>query len=250
MPRADAPHALALPALAPREQLQLDGLPAAPARTALALLGPQRLPAAAPAATLQLPDLMPGQHAASRSGCVTQLLATRLWCTTSAVAYANFLLQYHISLVPPAARMNVLCGPAHTSGLIVPYLIRSKAGECAGGDPTAVEQPAAEAVAERAEAPEGEHGSEVGPSGRGLIEGLTHRILAYLYRERRRGGLHSDALRRFYYYFEKYARLAIWKARTCCSCCHFEERWCVLGCLFSMALTVSDGNRATNITSP
>ena len=101
-----------------------------------------------------------------------------------------------------------------------------------------MEQPAAEAGAERAEAPEGEHGAEVGSSGRGLIEGLTHRILAYLYRERRRGGLHSDELRRFYYYFEKYARLAIWKVRTCYSYCHFGERQCVLGCLFSMALTV------------
>ena len=77
-----------------------------------------------------------------------------------------------------------------------------------------MEQPAAEAVLERAEAAEGEHGHEEGSSGRGLIEGLTHRILAYLYRERRRGGLRSDELRRFYYYFEKYARLAIWKART------------------------------------
>jgi len=42
---------------------------------------------------------------------------------------------------------------------------------------------------------------------------LTHRILAYLFLERSRAGPRSDELRRFYYYFEKYARLAIWKAR-------------------------------------
>ena len=128
VPRADAPHALALPAPAPREQLQLDGPPAAPTRTALALLGPPRLPAAAPAATLQLPDLLPGQHAASCNGFVTQLVSTRLCCITRAVAYAYFLLQYHISLVSPSAYLHVLYGPAYMSSLRVHYLIGTKAG--------------------------------------------------------------------------------------------------------------------------
>lgn len=117
VPRADAPHALALPAPAPREQLQLDGPPAAPARTALALLGPPRLPAAAPAATLQLPDLMPGQHATSSSVFFTPLFPSRLCSITRAVAYAYFLLQSHVSLGPPAPLINVLFGPAHSSGL-------------------------------------------------------------------------------------------------------------------------------------
>ena len=84
-----------------------------------------------------------------------------------------------------------------------------------GADPTAVEQPVAEAAQEAGglPSPAGGRGGEAGPSGGGLIEGLTHRILAYLFLERSRAGPRSDELRRFYYYFEKYARLAIWKAR-------------------------------------
>ncbi|KAK9845772.1 hypothetical protein WJX81_002105 [Elliptochloris bilobata] len=85
-----------------------------------------------------------------------------------------------------------------------------------GGDLSAVGQPAAEPAAEEGGAAAGAggaRGGEGGPSGRGLIEGLTHRILAYLYLERSRGGPRSDELRRFYYYFEKYAGLAVWKVQ-------------------------------------
>jgi hypothetical protein len=47
-----------------------------------------------------------------------------------------------------------------------------------------------------------------------MIQGLTHRVLAYLFLERARAGPRSDELRRFFFYFEKYANLAMWKARA------------------------------------
>lgn len=48
--------------------------------------------------------------------------------------------------------------------------------------------------------------------GRPLLEGITHRILAFLFQQRHREGVpSSDALRRFFYSFEAYATLVIWK---------------------------------------
>jgi hypothetical protein len=52
--------------------------------------------------------------------------------------------------------------------------------------------------------------------GDALIEGITHRILAFLFLERHRDGrAPSDALRRFFYSFDAYATLVIWKVRPC-----------------------------------
>lgn len=70
-----------------------------------------------------------------------------------------------------------------------------------------------------AEVPE-EDADAAGPSGGGvLIEGITHRILAFLFLERYRNGRTlSDGLRRFFYSFDAYATLVIWKVhRPCCS---------------------------------
>jgi hypothetical protein len=44
-----------------------------------------------------------------------------------------------------------------------------------------------------------------------LIEGITHRILAYLFMERLSQTNAPDSLRRFFYYFDVYATLVIWK---------------------------------------
>ena len=61
----------------------------------------------------------------------------------------------------------------------------------------------------------GSQEEEVGAAGsRGgvLIEGITHRILAFLFLERYRDGrAPSDGLRRFFYSFDAYATLVIWK---------------------------------------
>ena len=45
-----------------------------------------------------------------------------------------------------------------------------------------------------------------------LISGITHCILAYLVLERHSHSVSMDALRRFYYYFDAYATLVMWKA--------------------------------------
>ena len=53
-----------------------------------------------------------------------------------------------------------------------------------------------------------------GPAGGrfgGLIEGLSQRIMAYLFREK--SAANGEALRRFYYDFEEYAGMFMWKVR-------------------------------------
>ena len=56
---------------------------------------------------------------------------------------------------------------------------------------------------------------QLGPSRPpALLTGITHCILAFLFLERRRHGASSDALRRFFYYFDAYATLVVWKARS------------------------------------
>ncbi|KAK9828644.1 hypothetical protein WJX72_001277 [[Myrmecia] bisecta] len=46
-----------------------------------------------------------------------------------------------------------------------------------------------------------------------LIEGFKQRLLAFLFKMRQSERPASDALKRFYYYFEEYARLVIWKVQ-------------------------------------
>jgi hypothetical protein len=95
-------------------------------------------------------------------------------------------------------------------------------GARAGGDPGVIERPRTPppppppAERERggaaADAPP-RRGAEAAPGAARMIQGLTHRVLAYLFLERARAGPRSDELRRFFFYFEKYANLAMWKAR-------------------------------------
>ena len=57
-----------------------------------------------------------------------------------------------------------------------------------------------------------------------IIEGIRHRILAYLYRERSAEGPGSGAVRRFFFHFQEYATLIIWKASSTtplCDCITF-----------------------------
>ena len=44
-----------------------------------------------------------------------------------------------------------------------------------------------------------------------VIEGLKHRILAYLYRAHSKRVSAADVIRKFFYYFQDYADLIIWK---------------------------------------
>ncbi|EIE19430.1 hypothetical protein COCSUDRAFT_48944 [Coccomyxa subellipsoidea C-169] len=69
--------------------------------------------------------------------------------------------------------------------------------------------------ARSAAAPEQEvHSAAAAPEGSALVEGITQRILAFLFLERYRDGrAPSDALRRFFYSFEAYATLVIWKVQ-------------------------------------
>ncbi len=46
-----------------------------------------------------------------------------------------------------------------------------------------------------------------------MIEGIKHRILAYLYRAYSLDGPSSDAVRKFFYDFQDYTDLIIWKVR-------------------------------------
>jgi hypothetical protein len=45
-----------------------------------------------------------------------------------------------------------------------------------------------------------------------IIEGIRHRILAHLFRQRSAEGPSSGALRRFFFHFQEYASIIIWKA--------------------------------------
>jgi hypothetical protein len=45
-----------------------------------------------------------------------------------------------------------------------------------------------------------------------MIEGIRHRILAYLFRQRSAEGSSSGALHRFFFHFKEYASMIIWKA--------------------------------------
>lgn len=45
-----------------------------------------------------------------------------------------------------------------------------------------------------------------------IIEGIRHRILAHLFRQRSAEGPLSGALRRFFFHFQEYASIIIWKA--------------------------------------
>ena len=47
-----------------------------------------------------------------------------------------------------------------------------------------------------------------------LISGITHSILAYLFLERHGRNVAADALRRFFFYFDAYAALVMWKVGT------------------------------------
>ncbi|CAL8468423.1 g7963 [Coccomyxa elongata] len=59
-----------------------------------------------------------------------------------------------------------------------------------------------------------EEDGAAGPRGGVLIEGIKHRILAFLFLERYRDGrAPSDGLRRFFYSFDAYATLVIWKVQ-------------------------------------
>jgi len=44
-----------------------------------------------------------------------------------------------------------------------------------------------------------------------MIEGIKHRILAYLYRAHSKRVSAADVIRKFFYYFQDYADLIIWK---------------------------------------
>ena len=46
-----------------------------------------------------------------------------------------------------------------------------------------------------------------------MIEGIKHRILAYLYKAHSSDGPSSDAVRKFFYDFQDYTDLIIWKVR-------------------------------------
>lgn len=50
------------------------------------------------------------------------------------------------------------------------------------------------------------------PEDQSIIEGIRHRILAYVFRERYAEGPGSGAVRRFFFHFQEYATLIIWKA--------------------------------------
>ena len=52
------------------------------------------------------------------------------------------------------------------------------------------------------------------PENQSIIEGIRHRILAYLFRERSAEGAGSGAVRRFFFHFQEYATLIIWKASS------------------------------------
>lgn len=59
---------------------------------------------------------------------------------------------------------------------------------------------------------EEEEEGAAGPRGGVLIEGIKHRILAFLFLERYRNGrAPSDGLRRFFYSFNAYVTLVMWK---------------------------------------
>lgn len=47
-----------------------------------------------------------------------------------------------------------------------------------------------------------------------MIEGIKHRILAYLFRAHCSDGPTSDAVRKFFYDFQDYTDLIIWKVRS------------------------------------
>ena len=135
VPRAEALHALALPAPAPREQLRLDAAPAAPARTALALLRPP---------TLQLPDLLPGVHCAPAIHFATQLSCARLCLmtqpasvcyTTSTISTSPFTPSWLRAVVGQASCPPALIG----SGLNLAkkvmtrgYGVRRRRPDCSG----------------------------------------------------------------------------------------------------------------------
>lgn len=51
-----------------------------------------------------------------------------------------------------------------------------------------------------------------------IIEGVRQRILAYLYRRMLREKASPDARKNFYYHFEDYASLAMWKVDPLPSC--------------------------------
>ncbi|CAL5221239.1 g3393 [Coccomyxa viridis] len=52
----------------------------------------------------------------------------------------------------------------------------------------------------------------VGPEDHMMIEGIKHRILAYLFKAHSLDGPSSDAVRKFFYDFQDYTDLIIWKA--------------------------------------
>ena len=49
-----------------------------------------------------------------------------------------------------------------------------------------------------------------------MIEGIKHRILAYLFRAHHAEGSCSAAVRKFFYDFQDYANLVIWKVGILC----------------------------------
>ena len=71
----------------------------------------------------------------------------------------------------------------------------------------------------------------VGPADHMMIEGIKHRILAYLYRAYSLDGPSSDAVRKFFYDFQDYTDLIIWKVRLPPACCNL--------CLASQNLLLS-----------